>query len=351
MISRADGPEDADGELGEAFSEPEESAPASFEFRNEGEPVRLDIFLSERLTDKSRTYLQRLVQTGYVTLEPLPRRAVRPSYKVPTGTVVTVRIPPPLKVSLAPEPIPLDFLYEDDLIAVVNKPAGLSAHPAPQQTGSTLVNALLYWLKDLSGIAGVERPGIVHRLDKETSGVLLVAKNDLAHRALSSQFKERTIHKTYLAISRGRPNEWEGRICLPLARSATHSKKIEVRSDGTGRTAITDYRVLEVFRGYSLIELYPLTGRTHQIRVHLATLRLPVACDKLYGREKLVYLSDLRDRPRESGETPLIERHALHAASISFRHPVTREEMTFSAPLHDDMLALLRALQTHRSPR
>jgi 23S rRNA pseudouridine1911/1915/1917 synthase len=284
-----------------------------------------------------------------VSLEP-PREA-KAAMKVPTGARLRVTIPPPRKVDLTPEDIPIEILFEDNNIAVIDKPAGLAVHPAPEQVGHTLVNALLFHLRNLSGIGGEERPGIVHRLDKETSGVLLVAKNDFAHHALACQFKERLIHKTYLAIARGEPVGWEGRIDYALGRSYTHTKKQMIRVDGTGRPAVTDYRILEVFRGYALIELYPLTGRTHQIRVHLASLRLPVACDKLYGREKKAYLSELRGRARDPGEPPLIERQALHAASISFRHPLTRDEMVFSSPLPGDMQRLLKALQEHRSIR
>ena len=320
-------------------------------FSNEGSLERLDSFLASRVPDHSRSYIQRLIETGYVNFESPLTSVHKPSAKVKTGRVVRLVIPPPLKLRLKPEPIPLDILYEDESFAVINKPPGLSVHPAPDQVGSTLVNALLYWLKDLSGIAGVERPGIVHRLDKDTSGVMVVAKNDRAHHGISAQFKERTVHKRYLAIARGEPQEWEGRLESFLGRSRTHSKKIVIRKDGTGRSSTTDYRVLEVFKGYSLIECFPRTGRTHQIRVHLASIRLPVAADKLYGREKVIFPSQLRFKPRQPDETPVIERHALHATSISFRHPVTFEEMTFNAPLHADMLSLLHGLQIHRSPR
>lgn len=320
-------------------------------FSHSRDPQRLDVFLCDRLPGRSRAFIQRLIDTGYVSLEPPGRRDVKPSLKICAGTNVRVVIPPPTRLTLTPEPIPLEFLYQDEHFAVVNKPAGLAAHPNPTQVSHTLVNALLYWLEDLSGVAGVERPGIVHRLDKETSGVLAVARNDFAHNAIANQFKERTVRKTYLAVVRGRPREWEGRVDLPLGRSYTNSKKTMTRSDGTGRTAVTDYRVLETFDGYALMELYPLTGRTHQIRVHMCAIQLPVACDKLYGREKRIFLSEIKGKARQPQEVPFMSRQALHAASLTLRHPVTREEMTFSAPLHDDMLALIRALQTYRSPR
>ncbi|MBN1443661.1 MAG: RluA family pseudouridine synthase [Planctomycetes bacterium] len=329
------------------------AAPKVFFFRNDAEPQRVDTFLAEKLSGEScsRVYIQKLIETGHVGFDPPGTHPIKPSHKIGTGRVIRIVIPPPIALRLQPEAIPIDFLYEDEHMAVIDKPAGLSVHPAPDQTGPTLVNALLYWIPDLSGIAGVERPGIVHRLDKETSGVMLVAKNDRAHQGLALQFKERTVHKTYQAVVRGQPEQWEGRINLSIGRSPSHSKKMVVCRDGTGRASITDYRVLEIYKGYALVECYPHTGRTHQIRVHMASHRMPVAADKLYGREKRVFLSDLRSRPREEGEEPIIDRQALHAAGISFRHPVTREEMTFQAPLPDDMLRLIHALQTYRSPR
>jgi len=298
----------------------------------------------------SRAFLQRLIAEGHVLVSPCSRD-VKSALKVHRGVVVRVEIPGPRKTDLTPQDIPIEVFYEDEHLAVIDKPAGLAVHPAPDQPTHTLVNALLFKLRDLSSIGGEERPGIVHRLDKETSGVLVVAKNDFAHRVISTQFKERIVRKTYLAIVRGEPEAWEGRIDKPLGRSYTHTKKQMVRMDDSGREAVTDYRVLEKYKGYALIECYPHTGRTHQIRVHFASLRLPVACDKLYGREKRIFLSDIRETSAEADEHALMERHALHAAGITFRHPVTREEMSFSSHLHADMHALLKALERHRSYR
>jgi len=320
-------------------------------FSNEGSTTRLDHLITEHLPQYTRAYLQRLIQSGHVSLEPSRARKPKAATKVGTGVVVRVVVPPPLRVSLAPEALPLEFLYEDEHIAVINKPAGLSVHPAPQQLGPTLVNALMYWIDDLSGIAGVERPGIVHRLDRETTGVIVVAKNDLAHQELSRQFRQREVHKTYLAIARGKPRNDEGRLSFPLGRSRTHSKKQVVRDDGQGRAALTDYRILETFEGYCLVECYPTTGRTHQIRVHLGAIHLPIACDKLYGREREIHLCDLARKKRPAGSQAILDRHALHAASISFRHPVEREDVCFSAPVPDDMLEVLHALHRYRSPR
>jgi 23S rRNA pseudouridine1911/1915/1917 synthase len=322
--------------------------PSIFEFRQNGEAERLDVFLCRQLPGRSRAFIQKLIEDGRVTMDPSPRE-VKQAVRVHPGTKVRLVIPPPRKLDLTPVDIPVGIVYEDAHLAVIDKPAGLAVHAAPDQSSYTLVNALLYHLSDLSSIGGEERPGIVHRLDKDTSGVLLVAKNDFAHNALARQFKDRTIHKTYLAIVRGETPDWEGHIELPLGKSYTHTKKQMVRTDGTGREAVTDYRILEKYRGYALVEVYPHTGRTHQIRVHLASLRLPVACDKLYGREKRICLSDLKDQEHSKDEPPIIERQALHAASISFRHPLTREDMAFSAGLHKDMHHLLKGLERYRN--
>ncbi|HLU49980.1 MAG TPA: RluA family pseudouridine synthase [Planctomycetota bacterium] len=360
----ASGP-DADDEeplarTDEPSPEPSDEAPAAparprekrvIEFTFEGTSQRLDTFLSERVPEYSRQYLKRLIETGYVQILPVGPTTLKPSLRLRTGQKLRLTIPPPVELQLRPDPIPIEILYEDDAIAVINKPAGLAVHPAPAQSGATLVNALLHWIRDLSGIAGVERPGIVHRLDRETSGVIVIAKHDQAHHGLAEQFKERQVKKVYRAISRGEPRSLEGRLDYPIGRSRTHSKKMVVRTDGQGRAAITDYRVIETYRGYALIECYPYTGRTHQIRVHLAHIQLPIAGDKLYGREKVVWRSDLADRPREKEEIPMLRRQALHAMSLYFHHPMTGEEMTFTAPLPEDMEEVIRALDEHRSLR
>lgn len=320
------------------------------ELVNKGEARRLDQFLAAHLEGQSRSYLQKLISTGCVELDPPPGKPIKASLKIPAGTRVRVGVPPPRKISLEPVAIPIEFLYEDDHLAVINKPAGLTVHPGPHLEEETLVHALLHWIDDLSGIGGVERPGIVHRLDRETSGVLIVAKNDLAHQGLSDQFKQRTVRKTYLAVSRGEVRNEEGSLDGPIGRSRSHSKKMVITAPGEGREAKTDFKVKEIYEGYSFIECYPHTGRTHQIRVHLASIRLPIACDKLYGREKTIYPSVLRGEKKPAAEAALIERHALHAASIRFTHPATAKEMSFSAPLADDMSLLVENLRKYRSP-
>src|SRR6185503_4953975 len=314
-----------------------------------GEPTRLDLFLCDHLPGRSRAFIQKLIHDRNVVLgEPAGQREAKPSSSIAPGTVVRIHIPPVRKMNLVPANIPLEILFEDSDLAVINKPPGLAVHPSPNQEESTLVHALLYHLKDLSGIGGEERPGIVHRLDRDTSGVLLVAKSDRAHHQLSTQFKARTIRKTYWAVVRGEPTAGEGRLDLPIGRSYYHRKKMMVRADRGSRDAITEYRIVEEFRGYALAEVYPRTGRTHQIRVHLSKIRLPIACDGLYGRERRLYLSDLLDRPREADEEPILSRHALHARAIRLSHPTTGEEMSFSAPLYADMEGLLDALRRYR---
>jgi 23S rRNA pseudouridine1911/1915/1917 synthase len=320
------------------------------ELVNQGEATRLDLFLCEQLPGRSRAFIQKLIHGGHISFPGMesPREA-KPSTTVASAMRVKVVIPPVRKMDLAPRNIPLEIVYEDKDLAVVVKPAGLVVHPSPNQDESTLVHGLLYHLKDLSGIGGEERPGIVHRLDRDTSGVLLVAKTDQAHHHLSTQFKSRSVSKIYWAIVRGGPPAAQGRLDLPIGRSYYHRKKMMVRTDRGSREAITEYRILEEFKGYALAEVSPKTGRTHQIRVHMAKIHLPVACDQLYGREKKIYPSDLTGKPRATGETPLIERQALHARSIRFRHPVSNEELFFEVELPQDMKNLLEALRAHRS--
>ncbi|HVR74015.1 MAG TPA: RluA family pseudouridine synthase [Planctomycetota bacterium] len=341
------GPERVGVEAKGPCESPREAPLEVHELLNTGEPERLDVFLTSRLPEHSRAFFQRLIGEGCVTVTPLERE-IKPSIKVPTGVIVRLEIPPPRKINLAPVDMPLEVLYEDDHLAVIDKPANLSVHPAPLQVMPTLVNALLHRLTHLSSIGGEERPGIVHRLDRETSGVLIVAKNDIAHHAISTQFRERTVMKTYIAVARGEAWELEGHIDAPLGKSSAHTKKQVIRWDEGGRESITDYRILKKYRGYLHLEVYPKTGRTHQIRVHLASIRMPVACDKLYGRERRISLSDILEAAPQPGEKPIIARQALHASRIIFQHPVSGESMDFRAPLPSDMQALLDALEEHR---
>jgi 23S rRNA pseudouridine1911/1915/1917 synthase len=285
---------------------------------------RLDAFLARRLPELSRTHLKRLIDAGFVTID---GRIPKASEKTHEGLEVTVEVPPPEELSLVPEAIPLTIVYQDSDLIVVDKPAGLTVHPAPGHPSGTLVNALLAACPDLQGISGTLRPGIVHRLDKDTSGLLVVAKNDRAMRALQSQLSERTVHKTYLALVHGVPKPREGQIEAPIGRSTRNRKKMAVVDNG--RESTTRYKVREeVPGGYALLEVEPVTGRTHQIRVHLAAIGHSVFGDPLYGRP-----------------SPLLPRQFLHAWKLAFRMPLGGREVEFESPLPPDLRSVLEQLQ------
>jgi 23S rRNA pseudouridine1911/1915/1917 synthase len=274
---------------------------------------RLDAWLSQELAEISRTYIQKLIEGGRVQVN---GRTVPANYKVKAGDVLTVLIPAPAALEVKAEKIPLDIIYEDQDVLVINKPQGMVVHPAHGNYEGTLVNALLAHCPDLSGIGGVSRPGIVHRIDKDTSGLLMVAKNDLAHQGLTEQIKEHSVIRRYLALVHGQIQEPAGRIETPVGRHPHDRKKMAVVVMG-GKLAITHYRVLERFRDYTLIEARLETGRTHQIRVHLAYLGHPVAGDPVYGYR----------RPHLG-----LTGQALHAGVLGFKHPRTGEELLFSVP-------------------
>ncbi len=289
---------------------------------------RLDKWLAERLPDHSRTEIQRWIREGLVRVN---GRASKPGYKLEPGDVVEVDVPAPVPYEeVKPEPIPLNILYEDDDLLVIDKPAGMVVHPAPGHTSGTLVNAILYHCPDLRGVGGVERPGIVHRLDKDTSGLILVAKHDRAHRELQRQFKEREIEKAYLALVEGHLQPKEGRIEAPIGRDKRHRKRMAVIRDG--REAVTEYRVIAYYDDYTLVEVYPLTGRTHQIRVHFAFIGHPLVGDTVYGR-------------RKQRLKPWLKRQFLHAHRLRFRLPRTGEWVEFTSPLPEDLQAVLDKLQ------
>jgi 23S rRNA pseudouridine1911/1915/1917 synthase len=291
-----------------------------------GAGQRLDRYLAARLPDVSRTRVKALIEAGLVEVEGRPGRAAT---RLAAGDRVEVTVPPPVAVDLVPEPIPLRVVYEDDDLLVVDKAAGLVVHPAPGHPSGTLVNALLAHTADLAGIGGELRPGIVHRLDKDTSGLMVVAKHDRAHRFLAQQLRERQMDKRYLALVDGGPASGSGTIDAPVGRDPQRTRPMAVVPEGTGgRAAATHFRVLERFPGHTLLECRPVTGRTHQIRVHLAAIGCPVVGDQTYGRR----------RP-----TLPLERHFLHAARLTFRLP-SGEVRTFEAPLPDDLRAVLAAL-------
>lgn len=274
-------------------------------------PVRLDSFLSQKAEELSRAAAQKLIESGLVCVN---GKAASKSLKVVFGDEIEYSLPEALPSEAIAQDIPLDVVYEDNCMLVVNKPKGMVVHPAAGNADGTLVNALLSHCKgSLSGIGGVLRPGIVHRIDKDTGGLLLVAKNDFAHRSLSEQIKEHTAHRIYEAVVIGTPKNEEWTIDAPIGRHPVHRKKMAVISDG--KPAVTHYKVIERFNGYSLVRFKLETGRTHQIRVHMAHIGHPILGDEVYGGVR-------KELPCE-GQT-------LQAVEISFDHPETNERMTFS---------------------
>lgn len=272
---------------------------------------RLDAFLA-RESGESRSRVQRLIEEGSVQVQGVPKKA---NYRVQAGECVTMRIAPPEALDVRLEDIPLQIVYQDQDICVIDKAQGMVVHPAPGNYSGTLVNALLFAVQDLSGIGGVMRPGIVHRIDKMTSGLLVVAKNDLAHASLSAQIKAHTVHRAYLAIVLGNIREEEGVIDAPIARHPVDRKRMTVLPNG--REAVTFWRVLSRMGGYTLIEARLTTGRTHQIRVHMAYKKHPVAGDVVYGQ----------DKPQLG-----LMGQALHAYQLALTHPRTGESLRFYAP-------------------
>lgn len=287
---------------------------------------RLDVFLTKAAPDLSRSRIQKLVGGGLATVA---GKAARSSYKVQPGDRITLTVPAPAPVEVAPEAIPVDVLYEDEAVVVVNKPRGMVVHPAAGNWQGTLVNALLGHCDDLSGVGGEVRPGIVHRLDKDTSGVMVVAKSDAAHASLARQIKDRTAGRKYLALVHGNLQAESGLIDAAIGRSRLDRKKMAVDPEH-GRAARTRFRVVERFGDYTLVECRLETGRTHQIRVHMAHIGHPVVGDPKYG-------------PRRSPFA--IAGQALHSAELVFRHPLSGAAMILTAPLPADMEEILRTLR------
>ncbi len=281
-----------------------------------------------------RAQVRRWIEGGRVRIG--GRSVTRPSRKLAAGDRIEAAPPEPTVLDVVAEPIPLDVLYEDEHLIVVDKPAGLVVHPAPGHWHGTLVNALLHHCRDLAGVGGVLRPGIVHRLDRGTSGVLVAAKNDAAHAGLSEQFQDHSIERFYLALVRAAPGADSGLVDRPIGRHVRDRKRMSVRTR-SGRTAVTGWRVLERFprAGAAWLEVSPRTGRTHQIRVHLSSIGLPLLGDDVYGRAH---------RERRRG-LPRLDRPALHAAVLGFRHPATGERMRFTSEVPADLRDALEALR------
>ena len=296
---------------------------------------RLDIFLRSKFPAVSRGAMQRLIEQGHIRVD---GKTVKPTHSPRAGEKVEIHFPEPKPAAAQPEEIPLDILFEDKSLLVVNKPAGLVVHPAAGHEEHTLVNALLHHCQgSLSGIGGVARPGIVHRLDKETSGCLVVAKNDETHIALSEQFANRVVKKVYHAIVCGEVPRDAGEIHAAIARHPTHRKRMAVQDDSDGRAAHTSYRVLEKLKCATYVEVQIHTGRTHQVRVHFQHLGHPVVGDDTYGSTKNKRLKELANYAAP--------RVVLHAKELSFVHPRTQKPLKFSAPLPDDFKLALKLLR------
>ncbi len=290
---------------------------------------RIDRFLQTSCSDMSRAKIQKMIQDGFVTVN---QAVVKSNYKVRLGDCIVFDIPAPTEVNIEAENIPLNILYEDADMIVINKARGMVVHPAPGNYEGTLVNALLYHCEDLSGINGELRPGIVHRLDKDTSGVMVAAKNDIAHQSLATQIGEKTATRTYLAIVHGNVRDDAGIINAPIGRHPTDRKQMAV-VEKNSKHAVTHFRVLERFGNYTYIECKLETGRTHQIRVHMAYIGYPLVGDPKYCRRKSPFV---------------IAGQALHSAELHLKHPISGKDMTFIAPLPSDMEKILNKLRSQK---
>lgn len=298
-----------------------------FQFED-SQPERLDKYLTARLPEFSRARIQGLIVDGFVDVDGIP--AKKGGVRLEGGERLRVRIPPPQPVGLIPEQIPLSVIFENDDLLVIDKPAGMVVHPAAGHDTGTLVHAVLGYDPDLEGIGGEERPGVVHRLDKDTSGLIAIAKNERAHRWLVEQFKERRVEKTYLALVDGKPPTPTGRIEAPIGRDPRDRKKMAIVKLEKGRQAISEYKTLESFPRHTLLEFHPRTGRTHQIRLHCAFLGCPIAADTTYGYRK-----------------PSLElnRHFLHAWRLKITLPGEQNPRLFEAPLPGELTQALEGLR------
>ena len=290
--------------------------------------IRIDKFLSTKLTDFSRSYLQDLIKEGYVFVN---EEHIKPSYKLEENDKVIVYLKPIENLEVKPENIPLDIIYQDSSIAIINKPVGMVVHPSAGHHNGTLVNAILYHIKDLSGINGVYRPGIVHRIDMDTSGLIAIAKNDEAHKALAEQLKDHSMARTYVCLVKGILESKRGIIKTLIGRDKKNRLKQAVVNEG-GKEAITEFEVLETYNDrFSLVKCQLQTWRTHQIRVHMNFIKHPIVNDPLYGENhKISYESS----------------QLLHAYELTLTHPVTKEQMTFNAPIPSHFIEAINTIKS-----
>ena len=311
----------------------------SFPITDKHRDIRLDVFLASQISDLTRSRVQELIRKEFVKVD---GRSPKAGYRLKKGDQVSVHIPPAVPYELQAEPVDFSLVHEDASLIVLNKPPGVVIHPAPGHPKGTLVHGLLQHCDDLSGIGGVLRPGIVHRLDKDTSGLVVVAKNDQAHDSLAKQFKARTVEKQYVAIVHGMMDGAEGEIDLAIARHPSRRKEMSVQVS-KGKAALTRWGIMEEFgHGFTLLFVTPKTGRTHQIRVHLSYLGHPIVGDPLYGYKRNWWK---RRAFLASRILPLVKRQQLHAETLGFIHPESEEYCEFKAPMPEDMDLILKALR------
>ncbi|MDR4499144.1 MAG: RluA family pseudouridine synthase [Candidatus Scalindua sp.] len=322
---------------------------------------RIDKYLVSRrkLQDCSRSEIQRLIKEGNIKVNNI---AVKSSYEIKLNDVISVKLPAKDKNPILPEDIPLDILYEDEHLIVINKTPDIVVHPARGNASGTLVNALTFYCNQLSSINGPLRPGIVHRLDRDTSGIILIIKNEKVHKHIALQFEKREIRKEYLAVVKGEIELDSDRIDLPIGRHLKIREKMAIRHD-IGKKAVTVFEVIERFCGYTFVRVFPETGRTHQIRVHMKAVGHPIIADSAYGSEEACFLRDLlepissidiqnlaKDQNLwDNALNPVIDRQALHACKINFFHPVLKKDMGFTAELPEDLdnlITILRKIKT-----
>ena len=309
---------------------------------------RLDVFLAKHFTDYSRVLLRRAITAGGVTVD---GKRAKPALRLRPGNRVAITLPEIPRECPQPEDIPLDILYQDDYLAVVNKPPNMVVHPARGNWTGTLASALQFHFgKTLSTAGGPSRPGIVHRLDRDTSGVILVARQDQIHGQLAKQFQDRTVEKEYFALVAGNPQRDRDIIDQSIGVHPHVREKMAIRPDPKdSREAQTFYEVTERFDGFAAVKLLPKTGRTHQLRIHLAHIGTPVLCDRQYGGRSQITRGEIRRDPND--ESVLLSRQALHAARLKFKHPATGKSLEVEAPLPADMAAVLKALLEYRASR
>ena len=290
---------------------------------------RLDKFMVACLPEFSRARLQGLIDDGFVFVNGV--LAKKSGQSIEAGMEIEVRVPPPVPSALVGEDIPLDIVFENEDLIIVNKPAGMVVHPAAGHDSGTLVHAVLGYDPDMEGIGGEERPGLVHRLDKETSGLIVLAKNERAHRWLQDQFRLRTVEKTYIALVDGKPPTPTGRVEASIGRDPSHRKKMAIVPTGKGRESVSEYKTLESFKDHTLLEFHPYTGRTHQIRLHCQFLGCPIVGDSIYGKKHV---------------TVEINRHFLHAARLKIVLPNETSPRVFEAELPDELKKVLEEIQS-----